>query len=126
MNKFEFKNLVKNLKNSLKEKTFFKDLRKEVNTGANGTQDYVVKNGGNSYKSLPNASPGCILFLIPSKPAINIAAKVRYGLPDASGNLISHLAPFLLNVIGIRHDADLFLAEYANNTGASNPGTNLL
>ena len=47
MNKFEFKNLVKNLKNSLKEKTFFKDLRKEVNTGANGTQDYVVKKGAN-------------------------------------------------------------------------------
>ena len=47
MNKFEFKNLVKNLKNSLKEKTFFKDLRKEVETGANGTQDYVVKKGIN-------------------------------------------------------------------------------
>ena len=47
MNTFEFKNLVKNLKDSLKEKTFFKDLRKEVNTGANGTQDYVVKKGVN-------------------------------------------------------------------------------
>ena len=47
MNIFEFKNLVKNLKNSLKEKTFFKDLRKEVETGANGTQDYVVKKGVN-------------------------------------------------------------------------------
>ena len=47
MNRFEFKNLVKNLKNSLKEKTFFKDLRKEVETGANGTQDYVVKKGIN-------------------------------------------------------------------------------
>ena len=47
MNKFEFKNLVKTLKDSLKEKTFFKDLRKEVNTGANGTQDYVVKKGVN-------------------------------------------------------------------------------
>ena len=43
MNKFEFKNLVKDLKNSLKEKSFFKDLRKEVETGANGTQNYVVK-----------------------------------------------------------------------------------
>ncbi len=43
MNKFEFKNLVKNLKDSLKERIFFKDLRKEVETGANGTQDYVVK-----------------------------------------------------------------------------------
>ena len=47
MNKFEFKNLVKGLKNSLKEKTFFRDLRKEVETGANGTQDYVVKKGVN-------------------------------------------------------------------------------
>ena len=47
MNKFEFKNLVKNLKDSLKEKAFFKELRKEVETGANGTQDYVVKKGVN-------------------------------------------------------------------------------
>ena len=47
MNKFEFKNLVKNLKDSLKEKRFFKELRKEVETGANGTQDYVVKKGVN-------------------------------------------------------------------------------
>ena len=47
MNTFEFKNLVKNLKNSLKEKSFFKDLRKEVHTGANGTQNYVLKKGMN-------------------------------------------------------------------------------
>jgi predicted component of type VI protein secretion system len=47
MNTFEFKNLVKTLKNSLKQRTFFKDLRKEVETGANGTQDYVVKKGVN-------------------------------------------------------------------------------
>ena len=47
MNIFEFKNLVKNLKNSLKEKSFFKDLRKEVETGANGTQNYVLKKGMN-------------------------------------------------------------------------------
>ena len=47
MNTFEFKNLVKNLKNSLKEKSFFKNLRKEVDTGANGTQDYVIKKGIN-------------------------------------------------------------------------------
>ena len=39
MNKFEFKNLVKDLKDSLKEKSFFKSLRKEVDIGANGTQD---------------------------------------------------------------------------------------
>ena len=47
MNTFEFKNLVKNLKNSLKERSFFKDLRKEVVTGANGTQNYVLKKGMN-------------------------------------------------------------------------------
>ena len=47
MNTFEFKNLVKNLKNTLKQKIFFKDLRKEVETGANGTQEYVVKKGVN-------------------------------------------------------------------------------
>ena len=48
MNKFEFKNLVKSLEKSLKERTFFKDsYAKEVNTGANGTQDYVVKKGIN-------------------------------------------------------------------------------
>lgn len=47
MDTFEFKNLVKNLKNSLKEKSFFKDLRKEVDTGANGTQNYVLKKGLN-------------------------------------------------------------------------------
>ncbi len=47
MNKFEFKNLVKDLKDSLKEKSFFKSLRNEVDIGANGTQDYVVKKGIN-------------------------------------------------------------------------------
>ena len=47
MNKFEFKNLVKNLKDTIKERSLFKDLRKEVETGANGTQDYVVKKGIN-------------------------------------------------------------------------------
>ena len=47
MNRFEFKNLVKNLKNSLKQRTFFKDLRKEVETGAKGTQDDVVIKGVN-------------------------------------------------------------------------------
>ena len=47
MNKFEFKNLVKNLKKTLTQKSFFKELRKEVETGANGTQDYVVKKGVN-------------------------------------------------------------------------------
>ena len=33
--------------------------------------------GGSSYKSLSKDLPGLILFLIPSIPAISIAAKVR-------------------------------------------------
>ena len=33
-----------------KEKNLFKDLRKEVETGANGTQKYVIKKGTNKGK----------------------------------------------------------------------------
>jgi hypothetical protein len=33
-----------------KEKLLFKDLKKEVETGANGTQQYVIKEGINKNK----------------------------------------------------------------------------
>ncbi len=33
-----------------KQKSLFKDLRKEVETGANGTQKYVIKKGENKGK----------------------------------------------------------------------------
>ena len=33
-----------------KQKLMFKDLRKEVNAGANGTQKYVIKSGVNAGK----------------------------------------------------------------------------
>ena len=33
-----------------KEKLLFKNLRTEVNTGASGTQEYVIKNGPNAGK----------------------------------------------------------------------------
>jgi len=33
-----------------KQKMMFKDLRKEVNAGANGTQKYVIKSGANAGK----------------------------------------------------------------------------
>lgn len=33
-----------------KEKLLFRNLRKEVNVGANGTQNYVIKNGENAGK----------------------------------------------------------------------------
>ena len=39
-----------------KEKLLFRNLRKEVNVGANGTQDYVIKNGDNAGKLALNAN----------------------------------------------------------------------
>ena len=33
-----------------KQKNLFKNLRKEVETGANGTQDYIIKKGVNKGK----------------------------------------------------------------------------
>ena len=39
-----------------KEKVLFRNLRKEVNVGANGTQDYVIKNGDNAGKVALNAN----------------------------------------------------------------------
>jgi hypothetical protein len=33
-----------------KQQSLFKDLRKEVDTGANGTQKYVIKKGTNKGK----------------------------------------------------------------------------
>ena len=35
-----------------KEKHLFKNLRKEVETGANGTQDYIIKKGVNKGKKV--------------------------------------------------------------------------
>jgi len=39
-----------------REKVLFRNLRKEVNVGANGTQDYVIKNGDNAGKLALNAN----------------------------------------------------------------------
>ena len=39
-----------------KQKLLFKDLRKEVDAGANGTQKYVIKNGVNSGKVATDAN----------------------------------------------------------------------
>ena len=41
---------AKKLMRSAKEKLLFKTLRKEVEIGANGTRDYVIKNGNNTGK----------------------------------------------------------------------------
>lgn len=40
----------KKIEKELKEMNIFKILKKEVNTGANGTQDYVIKKGINKGK----------------------------------------------------------------------------
>jgi len=42
----------KRIEKELKEKNIFKNLRKEVDIGANGTQRYVVKKGINKGKIL--------------------------------------------------------------------------
>ena len=39
-----------------KQKLMFKDLRKEVDSGANGTQKYVIKQGVNSGKVATDAN----------------------------------------------------------------------
>ena len=40
----------KRIEKELKEKNIFKNLRKEVEIGANGTQKYVIKKGINKGK----------------------------------------------------------------------------
>ena len=45
MNIFEFRNLLSNEDRKEKRKNFLRSLIKSVETGANGTQDYIVKRG---------------------------------------------------------------------------------
>ena len=40
----------KRIEKELKEKNIFKNLRKEVEIGANGTQQYIIKKGINTGK----------------------------------------------------------------------------
>src|SRR6266567_2724573 len=84
----------------------------------------AASSGGSSYRSLSTGSGGSILFLIPSRPAISIAAKARYGLQDGSGTRNStRLALALVPVTGIRAQAERLRCEYTRLTGASKPGT---
>src|ERR1700688_528108 len=77
--------------------------------------------------SLSNGCPGSILLITPSRPAIIIAAKARYGFALGSGGRNStRLAFGLAEYIGMRHAAERFRREYARFTGASNPGTRRL
>src|SRR5438445_6889799 len=77
--------------------------------------------------SLSSGWPGSILFSTPSKPAINIAAKARYGFELGSGGRNSTRFAFGdAEYIGIRQAAERLRREYAKFTGASNPGTKRL
>ena len=50
MNVFEFRNLLKSEDKKSKRKSFFRSFIRPVETGANGTQDYVVKKGSGRNK----------------------------------------------------------------------------
>ena len=50
MNVFEFRNLLNSEDRKVKRKTFLRSLIKSVDTGANGTQDYIVKKGSGKDK----------------------------------------------------------------------------
>jgi hypothetical protein len=43
-------NFLKNNYKKIKEMSLFRNLKKEVNSGASGTQDYVIKKGPNKDK----------------------------------------------------------------------------
>ena len=47
MNIFEFRNLLNSEDKKEKRKNFLRSLIKSVDTGANGTLDYIVKKGVN-------------------------------------------------------------------------------
>ena len=50
MNIFEFRNLLSSEDRKEKRKSFLRSLIKSVDTGANGTQDYIVKRGSGKNK----------------------------------------------------------------------------
>src|SRR3954469_21675335 len=87
---------------------------------------FASSSGGRRYRSLVAASPGGILFSTPSRPAISIAAKPRYGLHVGSGKRTSMRRPLGLATYGMRIEAERLRAEYASFTGASKPGTRRL
>ena len=50
MNVFEFRNLIYSEDRKEKRKNFLRSLIKSVDTGANGTLDYIVKKGSGKDK----------------------------------------------------------------------------
>ena len=63
---------------------------------------------------------------MPSRPAIIIAAKAKYGLALESGKRTSMRRAFGFDTHGMRIEAERLRAEYASITGASKPGTRRL
>ena len=51
MNVFEFRNLLNSEDRKEKRKNFLRSLIKSVDTGANGTLDYIVKKGSGKNNS---------------------------------------------------------------------------
>src|SRR5437899_12021130 len=77
--------------------------------------------------SLSSGSPGSIRFSIPSRPAISIAEKARYGVHEGSGERNSIRFAFGEGeYIGMRIAAERLRELYARFTGASKPGTSRL
>ena len=50
MNIFEFRNLLNSEDRKVRRKSFLRSLIKSVDTGANGTQNYIVKEGSGKNK----------------------------------------------------------------------------
>tara|TARA_A100001011_G_scaffold343130_1_gene377214 strand:- start:649 stop:819 length:171 start_codon:yes stop_codon:yes gene_type:complete len=50
MNVFEFRNVLNSEERKEKRKTFLRSLIRSVDTGANGTLDYIVKKGSGKNK----------------------------------------------------------------------------
>ena len=71
----------------------------------------AASSGGRSYRFLSIASPGSILFRIPSRPAINIAENAKYGFAIQSGKRTSMWAALGLIEYGIRIEAERLAAE---------------
>ena len=69
-------------------------------------------------------SRGSIRLRTPSMPAMSMAARPKYGLPEESGQRNSiRLAFGLLPVMGMRTQAERLRCEYTRLIGASKPGT---
>ncbi len=96
---------------SLEERAVLVEVGEGFTQRAANRRDLLELLGGRSYRSLSMAAPGSILFVMPSMPAISIAAKARYGLAVGSGKRTSTRLAFGFAVHGIRHEAERLRAE---------------